>query len=164
MATIKKKLEENNMNADKNPYICILAQAFLDSKFSIEYASDDGLIKQLMLDSFYTVKSKAGEETFFQVDNSQEFTIKLTRTNGFPYLTHTICKAGDDFEDCFEKFKGEKEKEYQIADKMTSLSQTPCEKCIFFFRVDSREPSEVNIHVQSKYAETELIENQLLTD
>lgn len=42
------------MNLDKNPYICILAQAYLDSKFSIEYASDDGLIKQLMLDSFYT--------------------------------------------------------------------------------------------------------------
>jgi hypothetical protein len=45
------------MNLDKNPYICILAQAFLDSKFSIEYISDDGLIKQLYLDNFYTQKS-----------------------------------------------------------------------------------------------------------
>lgn len=98
------------------------------------------------------------------MDNSQEFTIKITRTSGFPYLTHTICKAGDDFEDCLEKFKSSKDKEYQIADKMTELSQTPCEKCIFFFKIDSREASEVNIHVQSKYAETELIENQLLTD
>ena len=45
------------MNLDKNPYICILAQAYIDSKFSIEYISDDGLMKQLYLDSFYTQKS-----------------------------------------------------------------------------------------------------------
>ena len=42
------------MNEDKNAYLCILAQSFLDSKFSIEYSIEKGLIKQLSLDSFYT--------------------------------------------------------------------------------------------------------------
>jgi hypothetical protein len=59
------------MNLDKNPYICILAQAFLDSKFSIEYVTDDGLIKQLTLDNFYTQKSESGKVTILQIDASQ---------------------------------------------------------------------------------------------
>lgn len=52
----------------------------------------------------------------------------------------------------------------QLADKMTTFSQEPCEKCICFIKLNSPEPSEINIHVQSKYSETELIENQMLTD
>jgi hypothetical protein len=153
VATIKRKLEDNNMNLEKNPYICILAQAYLDSKFSIEYVSDDGLIKQLMLDNFYTQKSDSGKATYFQIDGSQEFQVKITRNEGFPFLAHTICKSGDDFEDCFDKFKEDKN-EIQLADKMTSFAQEPCEKCIIFMRITTPEPAEVTIHLQSKYAET----------
>lgn len=60
METVKQRLKDNNMEEDKNPYVCILAKAYLDSKFSIEYTSDNEIIKQLMLDSFYTVKSAIG--------------------------------------------------------------------------------------------------------
>lgn len=105
---------------DRNPYICILAQAYLDSKFSIEYISDDGLIKQLTLDTFYTLKSEAGKVSYMQVDASQEFKVKITRTDGYPYLSHTLCTSGDDFEDCLDKFKDSKE-EKQLADKMNTL-------------------------------------------
>lgn len=44
------------MNNDKNKYICILAHAFLDSKFSIEYSSDNQIMKRLTLDSYETKK------------------------------------------------------------------------------------------------------------
>lgn len=152
------------MNLDKNPYICILAQAYLDSKFSIEYISDDGLIKQLTVDNFYTQKSERGKVTYLQIDASQEFTVKITRNEGFPYISHTICKSGDDFEACLDDFKESKKKEIQLADKMTTFGQEPCEKCILFIKVNSPEASELNFHVQSKYAETELIENQMFTD
>lgn len=59
------------MNLDKNPYICIEAQAYIDSKFSIEYVSDDGIIKQLSVDNFYTQKSEKGKVTLLQIDASQ---------------------------------------------------------------------------------------------
>ncbi len=52
----------------------------------------------------------------------------------------------------------------QLADKMTSFEQKPCQKCIVFLKIKSPEPSEVDIHVQSKYTQTELIENKMLTD
>jgi uncharacterized protein YaiL (DUF2058 family) len=51
----------------------------MDSKFSIEYVSDDGIIKQLSVDNFYTQKSEKGKLTILQIDASQEFTIKVTR-------------------------------------------------------------------------------------
>lgn len=59
------------MNEDKNPYLCILAEAYLDSKFSIEYSSDNNIIKQLTLDNFYTHKSAKDTTKIFQLDGAQ---------------------------------------------------------------------------------------------
>jgi hypothetical protein len=42
---------------------------------------------------------------------------------------------------------------------MTTITVTPCDKCIVFIKVRTEEPSEINLHAQSKYTETELIEN-----
>ena len=114
------------MNEDKNPYLCILAEAYLDSKFSIEYSSEKGLIKQLTLDNLYTEKiDRQGK--MLQVDATQEFTVKISRTVGFPYYSHVFCKSTDDFDDCLSKFEDEeKSKEVQLADKMTTISPKPC--------------------------------------
>jgi len=90
MDNIKKKLKDNEMNEDKNPYICILAKAYQDSKFSIEYTSENNIMQQVRLDSFY-VKSKANEVTILQVDGTQEFSLKVTRTEGFPYIAYKVC-------------------------------------------------------------------------
>lgn len=152
MNSVKKRLEQNKLDDDKNPYICILAEAFMDSKFSIQFISDEGLIKQLMLDSFSVHKSDKPEDSYFQIDGTQEFTIKITRSSGFPYIDNVVCKSGNDFEDCLEKFKIEKKNEVQLADKMTTITQTPCEKCIVFLKIHSNEPYQVNIHVASKYS------------
>ena len=154
LKSIKDRISENQMNEDKNPYLCILAQSYMDSKFSIEYSTEKGLIKQLNLDSFYTEKV-GKEDRLLQVDATQEFSLKITRTNGFPYFAYQTCKSTEDFEDCLEKFQSEA-KETQLADKMTSLSPKPCEKCILFLKFRSDDPAELNIHVQSKYSETEL--------
>lgn len=80
------------MNNDKNKYICILANAYLDSKFSIEYSSDNQLIKHLTADSYLTKKLEAHQTAYFQMDGAQEMVIKITRTSGFPYLSNKICK------------------------------------------------------------------------
>jgi hypothetical protein len=117
-----------------------------------------------MLDSFSTHKSDKPDDSYFQIDGTQEFTVKITRSSGFPYIDHVVCKSGNDFEDCLEAFKTTKKNEVQLADKMATITQTPCEKCIVFLKIHSSDPYEVNIHVQSKYSETELIENQMITD
>jgi hypothetical protein len=50
-----------------------------------------------MLDSFSVHKSDKPENSYFQIDGTQEFTIKITRSSGFPYIDHVICKSGNDF-------------------------------------------------------------------
>lgn len=42
------------MNQEKHVYMCILARADEDSKFSIEYDSNDEIITQLLVDSTVT--------------------------------------------------------------------------------------------------------------
>lgn len=38
--TIKKKFEENDIDEDENPYLCLVAVSDESSKFSIEYTSE----------------------------------------------------------------------------------------------------------------------------
>jgi hypothetical protein len=101
------------MNEDKNPYICILAKAYQDSKISIEYTADDEIMKQVMLDSFHTVKSETNQVSLLQVDATSEFSLKVTRNEGFPYLSYKLCT-----EDEVENKNGEdKEKDKKDKDK-----------------------------------------------
>lgn len=60
------------MSQDKHPYICILARAIQDSKFSIEYDSDDEIVTQIVLDSSYVHKTYIqNEKKLFQQDGTQ---------------------------------------------------------------------------------------------
>jgi hypothetical protein len=41
LSSVKKKLEEHNMNEDKHPSLCIWVKALENTKFSVEFDSDD---------------------------------------------------------------------------------------------------------------------------
>ena len=55
------------MEDDKNIYLCILAKSEMESKFYIEWTSDEEMIKVLDLDSFETVKIEKGPAKVYQV-------------------------------------------------------------------------------------------------
>lgn len=46
------------MENDKNPYICILAYAFIESKGSIEYVSETSDIKSIPIDTTSAITMK----------------------------------------------------------------------------------------------------------
>jgi hypothetical protein len=49
---------------------------------------------QIVLDSFYTHKAEPNKTRYFQCDAGQEFRLKITRSEGFPYLDSKVCKQG----------------------------------------------------------------------
>ncbi len=53
---IKSKLSENSME-DDTPYLCVLAIASSDTKFSIEFTSDKNGIRQLAIDTTTALSS-----------------------------------------------------------------------------------------------------------
>jgi len=59
------------MEDDRDVYLCLLVQAKTDTKFSIEFTSDAEAIKTLYLDSSTTLRSDAGQSTFYQIDSTQ---------------------------------------------------------------------------------------------
>jgi hypothetical protein len=59
------------MEDDRDVSLCILVQAKTDTKFSIEFTSDAEAVKTLTLDSSYTLRSVAGQKTFYQIDSTQ---------------------------------------------------------------------------------------------
>jgi hypothetical protein len=82
------------MNEDKHPSICILVTALEDTKFSIEYDSDDEIMTHLMLDQSYVYKGQKDKVKIVQVDASVEYSLKITRSEGFPFLDKETCKNG----------------------------------------------------------------------
>lgn len=89
---IKTKLSENSMEGDNTPFICLLATASSDSKFSVEWTSDKNSIKTLAIDTVAPLAAAAGEKHLYQIDVSQEVYLKIIRDEGFPYLTKKLCK------------------------------------------------------------------------
>lgn len=127
------------MSEDKHPYICILARAASDSKFSIEYDSNDEIINQLQLDSSYVHKGTANSAKIFQIDASQEFKLKITRSAGFPFIDQALCKSNEDLETCLNTFKEKTSKGEQMATLTKIIEEEPCEKCIFFLKITSEQ-------------------------
>jgi len=71
MTDIKTKLSDNSMQDHRNVYLCIMAHAITDSKFTIEFTSDAEGMKMLTLDSTSTLKSDAKQVSFYQMDTTQ---------------------------------------------------------------------------------------------
>ncbi len=79
------------MEDDRDVYLCILATAFLDSKFSIQYSTESYNLKNMALDNFYIKKLASNEVALYQIEATQEFYLKVSRTEGFPYITTKMC-------------------------------------------------------------------------
>jgi hypothetical protein len=80
------------MEGDATPYLCVLATAPADTKFSIEFTSDKDAIKQLAIDTTTALSSSSGQKTLYQIDTSQYVYLKITREEGFPHFSSKICK------------------------------------------------------------------------
>lgn len=102
MEDIKSKLSENSMEDHRNVYLCILAQAITDNKFTIEFISDSESIKTLSMDGQATLKSKSGQVTLYQIEASQSFELKIARNEGFPYISSKLCKPGKEMSTCVQ--------------------------------------------------------------
>jgi len=59
------------MEDDKQVYLCLLAHAYLNSKFSIEFTSESQSMKQIYLDSTTTLRSSSKQTTFYQINATQ---------------------------------------------------------------------------------------------
>ncbi len=51
----------------------------------------------MIVDTSYVQNSKAGEAKIFQADGSNEFILKITRNEGFPFIDKVVCNKTDDF-------------------------------------------------------------------
>lgn len=131
----------------------MLAKAYIESKFYIEWTSDEEMIKVLDLDSFETVPIEKGPSKIFQVTpRLQEYEIKFTRNRGFPFIQIVVCSAKDDYDDCLEN-SDKKTAKKQMVTKTEMYSEEPCSDCIIFIEISTEESAELEIHVQSKYSE-----------
>ena len=142
------------MNEDKHPSLCILVKGKEDTKFSIEFDSDDEIITHLRLDTSYVYKGKKSNVKIVQIDASDEFTLKISRSEGFPFTDKKLCKKKEDLDTCLSDFKDSTDKGTQLLDKMTSIREGPCQQCILFIKITTPEPSTITLHLQSKYSET----------
>lgn len=100
-----------------------MARALTDTKFSIEYDSSDEIMNQLTLDTSYVHKALAKTVKIFQVDATQEFKLKITRSAGFPFIDKALCKSNEDLESCLNAFKEKASKGEQMATLMTVFEQ-----------------------------------------
>ena len=80
------------MDEDKHPSLCILVKGNEDTKFSIEFDSEDEIITHLRLDTSYVYKGKKDTIKLIQIDASDEFTLKISRSVGFPFIDKKLCK------------------------------------------------------------------------
>lgn len=95
LESIKSKLSENSMEGDPIPYLCVLATANEDTKFSIEFTSDKNAIKQLAIDTTTRLSSSKGQTSYFQIDTSQQVYLKISREEGFPHFAQKACNPKD---------------------------------------------------------------------
>lgn len=135
---IKEKISENSMEGDPTPYLCVLATAPADTKFSIEFTSDKNAIKQLAIDTTTALVSTHGQKTIYQIDTTQYIYLKITREEGFPYFSKKECKPKEaDISQCVEEFENDESKGIQLADKVTTLEGDPCDKCTLLVKITS---------------------------
>lgn len=59
------------MEGDNTPYLCILASAASDSKFSIEWTTDKNAIKTLAIDTTTALSASKGDKNLYQINLSQ---------------------------------------------------------------------------------------------
>lgn len=71
----------------------------------MEYDSNEEIIIQIIIDTSYVHKANAGDVKIFQADASNEFVIKVTRNEGFPYIDKVVCNETTDLETCLSDFK-----------------------------------------------------------
>lgn len=62
-----------------------------------------------------------------------------------------------------EEFKND-DKGKQIVAKTSSFEEQFCADCIYLFKFSTVEPSELNFHLQSKFTELQLKENNIISD
>jgi hypothetical protein len=144
---VKKKLTDNEIENDKNIYLCVLAEADQSSKFNIEFNSNGEGYKKLKIDTTTTLKA-AEKQVLYYLDNSQETYLKISRNEGFPFYSTRLCKGE---ENCFDEFAEDKQQGKQLANKVTTISEKPCPKCILLVKISVREETELVLHAQSKF-------------
>lgn len=98
------------------------------------------------------------------MDNSQEIYLKISRDQGFPYFNTRLCKEEEDLSKCFEEFAENKEEGTQIANKVITLAEKPCPKCILLIKITAKEAIEIVLHTQSKFTELELTAGSIVSD
>lgn len=125
------------MEEDKNIYLCILAKAYTETKFTIEYDSDEEIIKLLSYDSFEHVELKPNTPKLFQLEAQQKYEIKFTREKGYFYVKIAVCKNDnmDNYQTCLEELKDSSDKGKQIITKTEEFGEEPCARCIVFIKL-----------------------------
>lgn len=141
------------MEGHRNIHLWILVQAVSDSKFSIEFTSDSTAMKTLTLDSTYSLHTKGNQTNYYRIDASQEFQFKITRIEGFPFISTKTCPGGNSQIDCIDQFQSDNTKGKKQSDKVSTITSTPCTGCILLIRVETETASKLTLHPQSKFTE-----------
>lgn len=84
------------MDKDKNPYLCILAYAFVESKLALEFVSEAHGIKDIPVDTTMAVHLNSSETRLYQINAHFDYVLKISRTAGFPYISNIICNPKND--------------------------------------------------------------------
>jgi hypothetical protein len=96
--------------------MCLSIRTQTDSKFSIEYSTSKEKIKHVHLDSFEEVILAAQQTKFYQVEGYYDFTVKIMRKSGFPFVYIKECPAPQ-LSDCKQQVFTEKNQGQQLVTK-----------------------------------------------
>ena len=73
LQSIKQKLKQNKMETDHDIYLCLLASSITDSKFTIEYSSDEQTMKVLTPNTFERIQLSADQVKMYQMQANQQY-------------------------------------------------------------------------------------------
>ena len=155
------------MEEDQNVYLCILAKAYMQTKFTIQFDSDEEIIKLLSYDSFEHISLKPNEPKLFQLESRERYELKFTRERAYYYIKITVCKNdadSEDFQTCLEDLKSGDDRGKQLPAKTEESAEQPCVSCIVFIRLEAEEDAEAILHVQSQYSMIQLKEKDVVAD
>lgn len=79
------------MEDDENIYLCITARGAVESKFNLEYSTDEDEIKVLKYDTFENIALTEKNPKIFQMEAWQAYEIKVTREKGYFYIKIAVC-------------------------------------------------------------------------
>ena len=100
MEEVKAKMKQKEMESDSNLYLCLAVHSESSCKLAVEYTSEDDGYKQINIDTFEDIQLNPNDVKLYSLQTYIETKVKVTRNNGFPYVSLKACSGKEDLNKC----------------------------------------------------------------